>query len=111
MKQIKQIAGSENRIYALCEDGTLWEYNHSGEWSEHIPIPELPEPATFPKTSKLDKMEMPNPTVADMSSFLFNAIWNVIKSWDVNAPKYYDGYCGANGSHVKLIMDSIDKTL
>lgn len=40
MRKIKQIAGSDNRIYALCEDGTLWEINHTGEWTQHPGIPE-----------------------------------------------------------------------
>lgn len=38
-REIKQIAGSENRIYALCVDGTLWEMNHSGQWALHPAIP------------------------------------------------------------------------
>ena len=52
-------------------------------------------------------MSMPSPTAADLDSGLFEAIWQVIKSWDINVPAYYTGYCGANGSHVKLILDGI----
>jgi hypothetical protein len=40
---------------------------------------------------------------------LFEAIWSVIKSWDVNVPEYYNGYCGANGSHVALIYEAVEK--
>ncbi|BDD79805.1 hypothetical protein [Burkholderia phage FLC9] len=50
---------------------------------------------------------MPNPTDDDLNSPLFEAIWQVIKKWDVNVPEFYAGYCGANGSHAKLILDSI----
>jgi len=51
--------------------------------------------------------EMPNPTSEQIEDPTFLAIWNVIKSWDVNAPEYYFGYCGANGSHVMLIWNAI----
>lgn len=38
-RSIKQISGSDNRIYALADDGTLWELNHGGEWTQHDPLP------------------------------------------------------------------------
>lgn len=50
---------------------------------------------------------MPNPTEEQQASAEFEAVWQVIKGWDVNAPEYYDGYCGANGSHVVLILDAV----
>ncbi len=50
---------------------------------------------------------MPNPTFEQLSDPTFEAIWNVIKTWDVNVPEYYQGYCGANGSHVVLIMNAL----
>ncbi|WP_321354613.1 hypothetical protein [Pseudomonas extremaustralis] len=53
------------------------------------------------------KLEMPNPTEEDLASQEFEAIWQVIKSWDVNVPSHYEGYCGANGSHVKMILDAL----
>lgn len=52
---------------------------------------------------------MPNPTDAQFASPEFEAIWQVIKSWDVNVPEYYDGCCGANGSHVTLILNALDR--
>lgn len=51
--------------------------------------------------------EMPNPTEADLSDPVFNAIWQSTKSWDVNVPAYYRGYCGMNGSHVMLILNAV----
>ena len=54
-----------------------------------------------------EKLEMPNPTEAELASPEFEAIWQVIKSWDVNVPTHYEGYCGANGSHVKIILDAL----
>jgi hypothetical protein len=53
--------------------------------------------------------DMPNPTDEDLKSPEFNAIWNVIRSWDVNVPESYSGYCGANGSHVKLILMALEE--
>lgn len=50
---------------------------------------------------------LPNPTDADLTDPIFNAIWRVTKTWDVNVPEYYVGYCGMNGSHVMLILNEI----
>ena len=38
---------------------------------------------------------------------LWNAIWNEIKSWDINVPYEYAGYCGATGNHVTAIYLAI----
>jgi len=38
---------------------------------------------------------------------LFEAIWQVIKSWDVNVPGAYRGYCGCNGNHVVMIYKAV----
>jgi hypothetical protein len=51
--------------------------------------------------------EMPNPTEADLADPQFEAIWQIIKTWDVNVPACYRGYCGANGSHVMLILNAL----
>jgi dihydrofolate reductase len=53
--------------------------------------------------------EMPNPTDVDLNDPAFNALWEVVKSWDVNVPLYYAGYCGANGSHVMLLLNVLRK--
>ena len=53
------------------------------------------------------KGAMPNPTEADLADPVFEAIWQATKSWEVNAPGYYVGYCGMNGSHVMLILNAI----
>jgi len=51
--------------------------------------------------------EMPNPTPEDMKDPTFEAIWQAVKTWDVSCPEYYSGYCGMNGSHVKIIYDAV----
>ena len=53
------------------------------------------------------QLEMPNPTVEDLADPVFEAIWQATKTWDVNSPEYYEGYCGLNGSHVKIILDAV----
>ncbi len=39
----------------------------------------------------------------------FNAIWDCIKSWDINIPGVYEGYMSATGNHVKMILDILNK--
>jgi len=57
--------------------------------------------------NKRIKKKMPNPTPEEMASPQFESIWNIIKTWDINVPEYYNGYAGGNGSHVKLILDEL----
>lgn len=52
-------------------------------------------------------LNMPNPTPEELASPQFEAIWQAIKSWDVNVPEAYGGYCGANGSHVAMILRAL----
>lgn len=73
------------------------------------PCPDCAAPASPVSTVEQGEtpQQMPDPTQADLGDPVFEAIWQIIKAWDVNAPAYYAGYCGANGSHVKLILDAI----
>lgn len=41
---------------------------------------------------------------------LFDAIWSVIKTWDINVPHAYSGYCGATGNHVRAIYDALPRS-
>ena len=55
---------------------------------------------------------MPNPTPQMLNNDpFFEAIWMAIKNWDINVPEYYNGYCGANGSHVAIIYEAIMKAI
>lgn len=49
----------------------------------------------------------PDPTAEMLAEPLFDAIWNVIKTWDINVPDIYAGYCGATGNHARVIYDAI----
>jgi hypothetical protein len=64
-------------------------------------------PCPAPPLAEEPRKPMPTPNESDLNSPIFEAIWNVIKTWDVNVPAYYSGYCAANGSHVKLILQGL----
>ena len=46
------------------------------------------------------------PTEEDLASPEFNAIWEVIKPWDIER-KYGDGYAEANGTDVMAILNVV----
>lgn len=66
------------------------------------PTPTDPSAKPFP-----DPVAWPAPTPEMLDDPAFNAIWNAIKSWDVNVPHVYGGYCGAEGNHVRAILDAL----
>lgn len=49
----------------------------------------------------------PDPSSEDLNDPEFNAIWEAIKSWDINVPDVYQGYCGAQGNHVMAILKKL----
>jgi hypothetical protein len=59
------------------------------------------EPKSFPPKNWLD------PTEDMLEDPLFEAIWQTIKTWDINVPEVYQGYCGAMGNHVRMIYDAL----
>lgn len=59
---------------------------------------------------KVPKVPWPDPTPEMLDDPTFNAIWNVIKTWDINVPAVYVGYCGATGNHVRAILDALPKS-
>ena len=55
------------------------------------------------------KIDWPDPTPEMLESPEFEAVWNVIKSWDISVPEAYgDFYCGATGNHVRAILDALE---
>ncbi len=106
--------GSASRLFAILQaiheayetpDHPIWQsYWESDEGkrlkAQFIGNLLVPDP---PQVYK----EMPDPMPEQLDDPVFNAIWNVIKTWDVSAPDYYFGYCGANGSHVMLIVNAL----
>lgn len=50
----------------------------------------------------------PDPTPAMLAKDpLFEAIWQVIRTWDINVPEQYNGYTGATGNHARAIYDAV----
>ena len=50
-----------------------------------------------------------DPTPEIQADPLWKAIWDEIKTWDINVPTEYAGYCGATGNHVTAIYWAIDE--
>ena len=48
-----------------------------------------------------------DPSATDLEDPLFSAIWERIKTWDINVPTRYRGYMGATGNHVIAILSAI----
>jgi hypothetical protein len=46
-----------------------------------------------------------------INSPLFEALWSVMRTWDINVPEAYSGYCGTTGSHVRAIIRAIESRL
>lgn len=65
------------------------------------------EPAAAP--IERPALNMSDPTPEELANPQFAAIWQAIKSWDVNVPGAYGGYCGATGSHAAVILRAISK--
>jgi len=55
----------------------------------------------------INPIPWPDPSPEDLETPEFEVIWQVIKTWDINVPEAYKGYCGANGNHVKAILDAL----
>jgi len=62
-----------------------------------------PDPIPDPNSNYQD------PTEDDMRDPEFKAIWEEIKSWDINIPEEYNGYCGASGNHAMAIKNALKK--
>ncbi len=52
-------------------------------------------------------IEWPDPTPEMLDTILFDTIWRVIKTWDINVPHAYSGYMGATGNHARAIYAAI----
>ncbi len=51
----------------------------------------------------------PDPTPEMLADRKFEAIWQCIKTWDINVPDAYGGHMGATGNHVRAILDALAK--
>lgn len=48
-----------------------------------------------------------NPTPEMLNDPMWLAIWNELKTWDINVPDQYSGYMGATGNHATAIYLAI----
>jgi hypothetical protein len=55
------------------------------------------------------RSDWPSPTPAELQDPRFQAIWDVIRRWDVNVPGVYAGYMGATGNHAAAILHSLQR--
>jgi hypothetical protein len=69
----------------------------------------LPGETLVPTDGHVRTIGWPDPTPDMRASPKFEAIWQCIKSWDINVPEAYGGYCGATGNHVRAILDALSK--
>lgn len=67
---------------------------------------------TPPPAAEMPTEQVYCPAVGEdvMNSPLFNAVWEVVKHWDIGVPSAYGGYCAGNGSHVAAIVNAIIKS-
>lgn len=63
--------------------------------------------AIFNVEEPINPIPWPDPLPEDLKKPEFEAIWQTIKTWDINVPEAYCGYCGASGNHVKAILDAL----
>jgi ribosomal protein L40E len=90
-----------------CETENMWEAVRCRKCQGDRYRPTSPDP-DFVEASEPHK-PMPDPTPEMLKDPVWNAIYDTIKSWDVNVPEFYNGYCGANGSHATLIYQAVQK--
>lgn len=63
------------------------------------------------KFNKYKYTPMPSPSQREIERPEFEALFQLIKDWDISVPDYYTGYTSGNGSHVKLILDAIKQPM
>lgn len=72
---------------------------------------EMAQPDPRPPAEPVDGFRAtapwPDPTPEMLADPLFEAIWQAIKTWDINVPGAYGGYMGATGNHARAVFDAI----
>jgi len=56
-----------------------------------------------------DEIKWPDPTQEMLDSPEFNAVWELIKTWEIHAPQVdiVGQYSAGTGNHVRAILDAI----
>ena len=68
---------------------------------------DIPDDRVQPISGFTPFIPWPDPTPEQLQTLWFNRIWDAIKTWDINVPEAYEGYCGATGNHVVHILNAI----
>lgn len=87
-------------IESLDDKHSLFELLHRKERMRNLAVV-----SEFKRTKA-----WPDPTQQMLKDPEFEAIWQVIRDWDIHVPGAYEGYCGATGNHVRVILEAIRKT-
>lgn len=45
MRKVTAVSTAEDKVYAVCDDGTLWSLDLNGQWHQLAEIPDPPPPA------------------------------------------------------------------
>lgn len=62
--------------------------------------------------STVHRKEWPDPTPEMLvDDPVFDAIWNVIWTWDIGVPGVYAGHMGAAGNHARKLRDAVEPFL
>lgn len=89
-----------------CQKG-VWVQGPFGGYFEQSP-PSEPTGVTRALCVSKPPKEYADPTPEMLNGDpLFEAIWQTIKTWDLNVPGWYAGYCGAMGNHARAIYDAV----
>lgn len=82
-----------------------WIKPHYERWGRREGV--MGSEACVPQV-EANKGNWPDPTPEMLTSPEFNAVWNVIRTWDINVPEV-DGelYTHATGNHVRAILDAL----
>lgn len=54
-----------------------------------------------------NRLAFPNPLPEDLKTPEFNALWDVVKQWDIAFPAAYDGRTGGEGNHVMALLQAL----
>lgn len=49
MRKVTAVTSNGDRVYAVCDDGTLWQLDLNGQWHQ---LAEIPDPPPAPEATQ-----------------------------------------------------------